>query len=184
MHAAREGADTARARQRASRRTKVAASEPHRPPISMPRTVRWHREATSSGYARSLVRRATWRAAPAVRPQRRRGAPVEVSGATRVVSKATWAPFQKGRPLAMTSILRSSGRQARHSSPEGGCAAGQWLLLRGTPERGHAATWSPRTSKPRRHRQAAGAGGRGIRNRRRSSAQKRGNGRQSSGEVG
>ena len=63
MHAARKGAGTARARQRASRRTKVAASEPHRPPISTPRTVRWQRrEATSSGYARSLARRATWRA--------------------------------------------------------------------------------------------------------------------------
>ena len=42
VHSAREGAGAARARQRASRRTKVAASELHRPPISMPRTVRWH----------------------------------------------------------------------------------------------------------------------------------------------
>ena len=45
VHAAREGARTARARQHASRRTKVAASELHRPPTSMPTTVRWqHRE--------------------------------------------------------------------------------------------------------------------------------------------
>ena len=55
VHAAREGARTARARQHASKRTKVAASELHWPPTSMPRTVRWqHREATSSEYARIL----------------------------------------------------------------------------------------------------------------------------------
>ena len=45
-------------------------------PTSMPGTVRWQRrEATSSGYARSLARRATWGAAPTVRPRRQRGAP-------------------------------------------------------------------------------------------------------------
>ena len=94
VQAAREGAGTARARQRTS--TKVDASELHRPPTSMPRTVRWHRrEAASSGYARSLARRATWRAAPAVRPRMRRGAPADVSGATSVVSTATCAPFQR-----------------------------------------------------------------------------------------
>ena len=145
----------------------------------------------------------SWRkkkAAPAVRPQRRRGAPVEVSGATRVVSTATWPPFQRARPLAMTSILRSSGlpgstfksrkrtrcwteapalQQTRAAARSRGPPR-----ERSTPKRGHAATWSPRTSKPRRHRQAAGARGSGIRNRRRSSALKRGDGRQSSGEVG
>ena len=65
----------------------------HGPPISMPRTVSWHRrEAANSGYARSLARQATWRAAPAMRPRMRRGAPADVSGATSVVSKATCAP--------------------------------------------------------------------------------------------
>ena len=44
------GARCARRRQRASRRTKAAASELHRPPTSMPRMVRWQGwEATSSG---------------------------------------------------------------------------------------------------------------------------------------
>ena len=195
VQAAREEAGTARARQAASCRTKVDASQLHRPPTSMPRTVRWQRrEAASSGYARSLARQATCRAAPAVRLRMRRRAPADVSGATRVVSTATCAPFQRGRPLAMTSIRRSSSRPgSTFKSRSRTCC---WTVApasrqrraaalsrgppreRSTPERGHAATWSPRASKPRRQRQVAGARGSGIRSRRRSSARKRGDGRQ------
>ena len=49
-HAAREGAGAARARHRANRRTKVAASMLHLPPTTMPSTAKWQRpELTSSG---------------------------------------------------------------------------------------------------------------------------------------
>ena len=55
VQAAREEAGTARALHPTSRRTTVAASEPHRPPTSMPRTVRWQRlAAASSGSSCSL----------------------------------------------------------------------------------------------------------------------------------
>ena len=55
---------------------------------------------------------------------------------------------------------------------------------RSTPERGHAATWSPKASKPRWQRQAPGARGSGIYAAGEAAPWKRGDGRQSSGEVG
>ena len=92
VHAAREGAGTARARHRARKRKKVAASALHLPPTSMASTVKRQRpELTSSGKVLSLAWRAAWRAAPAVRPRWCRGAPADLRGATKVVSIATWA---------------------------------------------------------------------------------------------
>ena len=97
---------------------KAAASSLHLPPTSIASTTKrqrwlWRR----SGYVLSLLLRASCRAAPANLPARRLGWPSRVRGETRVVSTASWAPFQSGRPLAMTSIRRSS------------CWWG-WLMLR------------------------------------------------------
>ena len=84
--AAREGRPGAGCK----RRTKVAASWFQQPPTSTPRTTRWQRPPrTSSGYVRSLARRAA-RAAPG----RPRGRAAAASGKTRVVSTAI-------APLAM-----------------------------------------------------------------------------------
>ena len=57
---------------------------------------------------RSLALHASVSAAPAKRPARRRGSPARVSGETRVVSTANWAPPDSAKPLAMTSMRRSS----------------------------------------------------------------------------
>ena len=70
------------------------------------RRGRWKMAAPGSNELRLralLARRATWRAAPAVRPRRQREAPEGVSGATRAVTTAT---FHRGSPLAITSSGR------------------------------------------------------------------------------
>ena len=109
MAAAREGGGADRARHLASKRTKVAASALQRPPISRAMTVSRQRfDLHSSGYVRSLARLAVSKAAPAVRPPALRGRPAAVRGETSVVSTASWAPPHSGRPLAMTSMRRSS----------------------------------------------------------------------------
>ena len=104
------GCTAGRARHLASKRNKVAASAHRRPPISRARTVSRQRlDLHSSGYVRSLARLAA-KAAPAVRPPALRGRPAAVRGETSVVSTASWAPPHNGRPLAMTSMRRSSWR--------------------------------------------------------------------------
>ena len=95
MLAARDGGGAAR--QRASKRMKDAASAYHRPPISMPRTTRWQRREPTGSTQRS------WCPSGAV-------AQLRMRGETSVLSTATWAPAQSGRPLAMTSIRCSSRR--------------------------------------------------------------------------
>ena len=57
---------------------------------------------------RSLFLLASLRAVPLYCPPRIRGCPARVRGETKVVSTATCATPQSGRPLAMTSILLSS----------------------------------------------------------------------------
>ena len=82
--------------------TKLAASSLHLPPVSMPRTTRRHRRLRmSSGYVRSFLRRASVKADPAYCPALRRGWPSLVRGETMVVSTASWAPPQMGRPFAI-----------------------------------------------------------------------------------
>ena len=85
-----------------------------------------------------------------------------MSGATKVASTTTWAPFQRGRPLATTS-----GRPGSTFS-----AAGLWLLLRGLRERSATGTQYPKMrvcrhmvgkDVQRRPRQTACARGSGIR---------------------
>ena len=84
----RKGAGVSRVLARA-RLVMKAASSLQRPPASMPKMTRRHLELRrSSGQARSLALRASWRAAAAKRPARRRGSPARVSGQTRVVSTA------------------------------------------------------------------------------------------------
>ena len=102
-------AGTARALALASCKTKRSASSLQRPPISMASTTNLHRRASrNSGYVRCLretARRSatpSWSWAPGIaRPLRR-------TGETRVASRATWAPWKSGSPVAMTSIWRSS----------------------------------------------------------------------------
>ena len=89
--------------------TKLAASSLHLPPVSMPRTTRRHRWLRkSSGYVRSFLRRASVKAVPAYCPALRCGWPSLVWSETVVVSTASWAPLQIGRPFAITSMRRSS----------------------------------------------------------------------------
>ena len=105
--------------------------------------------------------------------RRERASPAAVSGDTMVVSTASWAPFHKGSPLAMTSMRRSSKREtatlrsrtrvfvvtrapaSRHTRAAAR-SSGQ-PRLRSAPDREHAARWSPRGSRGRR----IGAGGGG-----------------------
>ena len=68
----------------ASKRRKVVASWLHRPPISRAKTTSRHLlERRSSGYVRSLDRRASWSAAPVYCPARLRGWLEEVRGDTK-----------------------------------------------------------------------------------------------------
>ena len=114
------------------------------------------------------------------------------AGTARARQRASWRTKVDDR-------LRCQGL-AQHSSPEAGRAAGLWLQRRG--RRGLLPSQEARHGKAapqsmgmlrRGHRgrpRPAGSGklqvqgARGIRSRRNSSAQKRGDGRQSSGEVG
>jgi len=90
------GAD--RARVRARSRTNWTASALQRPATSMASTTSRHRGVrNSSGYVRSLLARAMRRAAPTV-----------LRWCRRVVSTASWTPPQRGSPLAITSMRRSS----------------------------------------------------------------------------
>ena len=120
---------------------------------------------------RSLALRANASAAPAVRPAALRGAPEEVKGDTSVVSTASCEPPQSASPLAMTSMQRSSwratstlrsrsrtlratvapaSRQTRAAARSRGPP-----LARRTPDRGHAARWSPKRScRSQGHRKA------------------------------
>ena len=62
----------------------------------------------SSGYQSSFLRRAASRTAPSTSAQRGRGAPSRHNAETSVVSTATCAPWNKGKPSARTSMRRSS----------------------------------------------------------------------------
>ena len=96
----------------------AAASSLHLPRTSIASTTKRQRWLLRrSGYVLSLLLRASSSAAPANLPARLLGWPSRVRGETRVVSTASWAPFQSGRPLAMTAIRWSS------------CWWG-WLMLR------------------------------------------------------
>ena len=82
---------------------------PSAPPPSIAKTTKRQRWLLrSSGYVFSLLLRASCKAALANLPARRLGWPSRVRGETRVASTASWAPFQSGKPLAMTSVRRSS----------------------------------------------------------------------------
>ena len=141
--------------------TKLAASSLHLPPVSMPRTTRRQRRLRmSSGYVRSFLRRASISAVAAYCPALRRGCPSRVRGETMVVSTASWAPPQTGRPFAITSMRRSSclwmwsrfksvskvfvvtrapaSRQMRAAARSRGV-----LRFRRIPDCAHAARWSP-----------------------------------------
>ena len=190
MVACLSGAGVALALAWASRRRNCVASVLQRPPTSIANTTKRHLPApTNSGYVRSLLRRAVWRAAPAYWPPRRRGCASLVSGETRVVSTASWAPCHIGSPFAMTSMVRSSKcctagmlrllslvcmvtrAPASWHTLAAACSSGT-PLLRSTPARAQAARWSPSGSRLRRHRQARSVRGNGSRRRRSSRMRK------------
>ena len=165
--------------------TNLAASSLHLPPVSMPRTTSRHRRLwRSSGYVRSFLRRASINAVPAYCPALRRGCPSLVSGETMVVSTASWAPPQTGRPFAITSMRRSFCRwmwsrfksvsrvlvvtRAPASRHMRAVARSKVVLrFRRIPDCAHAARWSPKVSRVRRHRQWRAVRGMGRRKRRR-----------------
>eukprot|EP00439_Symbiodinium_sp_Y106_P037051 s2299_g4.t1 len=139
---------------------------------------RRHRRASAnSGKVRSWARRASAQADVAVLPRLRRGTTAEVSGDTSVLPTASCEPPHNGKPLAITSMLHSSCLDAwrfrshqdvlwrlehqPHGRPEQ--LHVQAVHPVKTPDRGQAATWSPKapSGRPQRHR--AGAGGRGNR---------------------
>ena len=159
-HALRSKGDAERARQRARSRMNSAASGLHRPPSSRARTTRRQRGARrSSGYVRSLARRAYRRAAPRNLRAWERGRPRLSRGDTRVVSTASWTPPHNGKPLAMTSRRRSSWRSTttlksrRRTLVATVAPASRQTLAaarssgmpreRKSPTRGQAARWSP-----------------------------------------
>ena len=167
MHVARCAGGAARALLRASSLTNSAAWGLQRPPTSGSSTTsRQRRPHVSSGYVRALARSARRRAAPAVRPLSRRGMPAAVRGDTSVVSTASCIPPRKGKPFAMSSMRLPSATTLRSRTKT--CIAtvapaSRHTLAaarssgppreRNTPERGQAATWSPKASCgwPHRH---------------------------------
>ena len=164
MHALCSGGGADRARHRARKRRKTAASKDRL------RTTRRHRPEVQK-YAEiwvSALLSPAHRVAPAVRLPSRRNSPFADKGETRVVSTATWTLPHRDKPFAMTSVRRSScregtklrsgtktlvapaSRQTRAAARPSGAP-----LARRTPERGHAARWSPNSSWRRRQRQCA-----------------------------
>ena len=87
----------------------LAASASMRPPTSKPNTSLHHCATTNSGYT---TRRLSWAACCAAEPGAcavpGRDVPSRDTGQTNVVSTATWAPCQSGRPSASTSARRQS----------------------------------------------------------------------------
>ena len=69
---------------------------------------------------KDFLARASCKAAPVNLPPRHLGWPSLLNGGTSVRSTATWAPFQRGKPLAMTAMRRSSCRWG-------------WLMWRSLP---------------------------------------------------
>ena len=101
------GADRALAPARSL--TKLAASPLHRPPVSMPTTTKRQRSpAKSSWYLRSLSRRALARTTPSVLAAPTQANPLAVSALRTVTSTANCAPWNRGSPLASTSMALSS----------------------------------------------------------------------------
>ena len=80
-----------------------------RPPSSTPNTTSLQRLAPwSSGYVRCFRSRAWARARPGSLSAPGRALPSRLTGLTILASTATWAPCQRGRPLATTSMRRPS----------------------------------------------------------------------------
>ena len=80
-----------------------------RPPSSTPNTTSLQRLARwSSGYVRCFRSRAWATARPGSLSAPGRALPSRLTGLTIVASTATWAPCQRGRPFATTSMRRPS----------------------------------------------------------------------------
>ena len=182
----------ARARARASSWMNRAVSGLHRPPTSKAKTTNRARRdpPASSGYMRSLRRRARAAATPSVSAAPGMGSPFLRNGETRVTSMASWTPFQRGRLFATTSRRRPSlGGEGRFRSRtktfvatrapasrqiRAVAASGGNPRRTNTPDVEHAVRWSPRGSSKRRQRQRNDVGGRGKRSLRRRRTRKRG----------
>ena len=109
------------------------------------------------------------------------GAPTEVKGDTSVVPTASCEPPQSASPFAMTSMRRSSCRatstlRSRSRTLRATVASASRQMraaARSTPDRGHAARWTPKRSCSCRQRQRAEVKGRGRRSRRRNNTEER-----------
>ena len=138
----------------------------------------------SSGYVLSLLLRASCKAALANLPARRLGWPSQVRGETRVASTASWAPFQSGKPLAMTSVRRSSywwrwlmltssslgvcsDSGAGFHTDASSCSFQRPPTAAEDPDWAQAARCSQRGFRMRQHRQVQEVKGSGSRRRRR-----------------
>ena len=151
-----------------------------RPPSSTPNTTSLQRLARwSSGYVRCFRSRAWARARPGSLSAPGRALPSRRTGLTIVASNATWAPCQRGRPFATTSMRHPSAagtsrfksrratfvatrapaslqmRAAAHSSRP--------ARLASAPTWAQAERWSPRSSRRPPQGQCSGASGSGSR---------------------
>ena len=116
------------------------ASASMRPPTSKPNTRSLHRcAATSSGYT---TRRLRWAACCAAEPGAcaapGHAVPLRDTGHTNVVSTATGAPCQSGRPLASTATRRQSA-----SGKPMFMSRKKTLVATRAPERSHGNDTSP-----------------------------------------
>ena len=90
---------------------KAAASSLHLPPTPIAKHDPPAALVVEKFWGRSFfASEGSCKAAPANLPARRLGTPSRVSGETSAVSTASWVPFHRGRPLAMTSMRPSSRR--------------------------------------------------------------------------
>ena len=151
-----------------------------RPPSSTPNTTSLQRLARwSSGYVRCFRSRAWARARPGSLSAPGRALPSRLTGLTIVASTATWAPCQRGRPFATTSMRRPSAAgtsrfksrratfvatrapaslQMRAAARSSGPAR-----LASAPTWAQAERWSPRSSRRPPQAQCLGASGSGSR---------------------
>ena len=122
LRASRRGSDLALAQTRCLKKSRTSSDD--LPPVSQARTTKRARPCSSlnSGYLRSLMRRAWSRAAASRLAHCLRGAPLALTGLTKVVSMANWAPWKRGKPSATTSRRRSSNRPS-------GKRSRSWMLV-------------------------------------------------------
>ena len=160
---------------------KLAASVLHRPPTSNATTTSLQPPPRrSSGYARSLARRASAKGAAVKSPRRCRGCPALVEGGI----SCELGPIGYDLNAAVVETISRWHVQVREQCVSGdpgprfpaypgGCPFQHPPRLPKTPDWAQAARWSPRRSRARRHRQVLAANWSGRRRRRSNRNRKR-----------